>query len=308
MTIVMTIVILDIFAAICNLRNVAGDLEGNVMKVHAAIFRAMLVGAGVVVAGLTAAAPALAARCGNNSSGFSAWLSDFRQQARAAGISDATLARALDGVSYDSGVIGRDRSQKSFKLDFETFYQRRAGAYLVNKARAKMRANSALISRIEKRFGVPGEILVSIWGLETNFGADGAGKYSIIRSIATLAYDCRRSEFFQGHLMAAMRIVEKGDMSPAEMRGGWAGEIGQVQFLPGSYDKYAVDFDGDGRRDLVHSVPDILASTASFMKAHGWQSGQPWGPGTANYAVIKEWNKADVYARTIALMAERVRG
>ncbi len=255
-----------------------------------------------------ASSPVLAASCGNGSAGFGSWLADFRVKARSAGISEATLNKALDGVTYDSGVIGRDRSQKSFKLDFETFYQRRAGTYLVNKARTRMRANAALISRIEKRFGVPGEILVSIWGLETNFGADGAGKYSIIRSIATLAYDCRRSEFFQGHLMAAMRIVQKGDMSPAEMRGGWAGEIGQVQFLPGSYDKYAVDFDGDGRRDLAHSVPDILASTASFMKAHGWQSGQPWGPGTANYAVIKEWNKAEVYARTIALMAERVRG
>ena len=255
-----------------------------------------------------ASSPVLAASCGNGSAGFGSWLADFRVKARSAGISEATLNKALDGVTYDSGGIGRDRSQKSFKLDFETFYQRRAGTYLVNKARTRMRANAALISRIEKRFGVPGEILVSIWGLETNFGADGAGKYSIIRSIATLAYDCRRSEFFQGHLMAAMRIVQKGDMSPSEMRGGWAGEIGQVQFLPGSYDKYAVDFDGDGRRDLAHSVPDILASTASFMKAHGWQSGQPWGPGTANYAVIKEWNKAEVCARTIALLAERVRG
>lgn len=255
-----------------------------------------------------AAKSAQAAGCGSDGGGFNAWMADFRQKARASGISEATLARALEGVSYDHGVIARDRSQKSFKLDFETFYARRVGTYLPQKARAKIKAHAALLGQIEKRYGVPKEIVVSIWGLETNFGADGAGKYSIIRSIATLAYDCRRSEFFQPHLMAALRIVEKGDMSPSEMRGGWAGEIGQVQFLPGSYDKYAVDFDGDGRRDLVHSVPDILASTASFMKAHGWQAGQPWGPGTANYAVIKEWNKADVYARTIALMAEKLRG
>jgi lytic murein transglycosylase len=171
-----------------------------------------------------------------------------------------------------------------------------------------MRKQAALLSRIEKAYGVPGAILVSIWGLETGFGRDGAGGYSIIRSVATLAYDCRRSAFFTDHLLAALRIVDKGDMSPAEMRGGWAGEIGQVQFLPGSYDRYAVDFDGDGRRDLVHSVADALASTASFMKAHGWRAGQPWGPGTANYAVIKDWNKAEVYARTIALMAQEVAG
>jgi lytic murein transglycosylase len=253
-----------------------------------------------------AATPALAKSCGNDGSGFSTWLSDFEGRARSAGISQATIDRALSGVTYDRKVIGRDRSQKSFKLSFEQFYARRVGPGLLNAARAKMRTHAALLSRIEKRYGVPKEILVSIWGLETNFGRDGSGKYSIIRSIATLAYDCRRSEFFTGHLMAALRIVQKGDMSPSEMRGGWAGEIGQVQFLPGSYDKYAVDFDGDGRRDLVHSVPDILASTANFLKGHGWKAGAPWGPGTANYSVIKDWNRADVYARTIAVMADRL--
>lgn len=278
------------------------------MKARVAVAGLMLAGAGVLAANLASAGAAMAARCGSDGSGFNAWMGDFRQKARGSGISEATLKRALDGVTYDPAVISRDRSQKSFKLDFNTFYQRRVGTYLVQKARAKMSSHAALLNGIEKRYGVPKEILVSIWGLETNFGADGAGKYSIIRSIATLAYDCRRSDFFQPHLMAALRIVQKGDMSPGEMRGGWAGEIGQVQFLPGSYDKYAVDQDGNGRRDLVHSVPDILASTANFMKSHGWQRGASWGPGSANYAVIKEWNKADVYARTIALMAEKLRG
>lgn len=251
--------------------------------------------------------PSFAKSCGNDGSGFAAWLSDFESRARSAGISEATLSRALSGVTYDRNVVRRDRSQRSFKLSFEEFYARRVGSSLIASARSKMKAHAGVLSRIEKRYGVPKEILVSIWGLETNFGRDGAGKYSIIRSIATLAYDCRRSEFFTGHLMAALRIVQKGDMSPGEMRGGWAGEIGQVQFLPGSYDKYAVDFDGDGRRDLVHSVPDILASTANFLKGHGWQAGAPWQPGSANYGVIKDWNKADVYARTIAVMADRLR-
>lgn len=261
----------------------------------------------IVVASLATASTAIAAPCGSSGAGFDAWLADYKGRAKSQGISQATIDRALAGVSYDRAVIGRDRSQKSFKLSFEQFYARRVGSYLISKARGKLKTHAGLLSNIEKRFGVPGEILVSIWGLETNFGADGSGKYSIIRSIATLAYDCRRSDFFTPHLDAALRIVQKGDMSPGEMRGGWAGEIGQVQFLPGSYDKYAVDFDGDGRRDLVRSVPDILASTASFMKGHGWQRGQPWGPGTANYGVIKDWNKADVYARTIALMAEKLR-
>lgn len=283
-------------------------IESLNMRTNKAIMKPIATSLAVAMAvAMIGSATAQAAPCGNNAAGFSAWLQDFKGRAKSSGISQSTIDRALAGVTYDSGVIGRDRSQKSFKLSFEDFYARRVGSYLLDKARAKMKTHAGVLASIEKRYGVPPQILVSIWGLETNFGADGAGKYSIIRSIATLAYDCRRSEFFTGHLMAALRIVQKGDMSPEQMRGGWAGEIGQVQFLPGSYDKYAVDFNGDGRRDLVHTVPDILASTANFMKGHGWQRGAPWGPGTANYGVIKDWNKADVYARTIAVMAEKLR-
>lgn len=255
-----------------------------------------------------AAAPAAhAAKCGKSAGGFSNWLKDFKVEARAKGVSNKTLSRALDGVSYDKRVIRRDRSQKSFKLSYKQFYKRRVGSYLIKKAKSKLRKHRKLLAGIEKNYGVPAEILVSIWGLETNFGKDGSGKYSIIRAIATLSYDCRRSSFFRRHLHAAMRIVQRGDMSPKQMRGGWAGEIGQVQFLPGSYDKYAVDYDGNGRRDLVRSVPDILASTANYLKRHGWKRGAAWGPGTGNYAAIKQWNRADVYARTIAVMAEKLR-
>lgn len=252
------------------------------------------------------ASPTLAARCGNGPGGFQSWRQDFKSEARARGISERTLSRALGNVSYDSRVIRLDRSQRSFKLSFDAFYRRRVGSQLIASSRTKLRQHAALLDRIERRFGVPREILVSIWGLETNFGRDRTGKYSIIQAIATLAYDCRRSEFFTNHLMAALRIVQKGDMSPQQLRGGWAGEIGQVQFLPGSYDKYAVDFDGNGHRDLVHSSADVLASTANFLRAHGWTKGAPWGPGTHNYAVLKEWNRADVYARTIAVMAEKL--
>ena len=154
---------------------------------------------------------------------------------------------------------------------------------------------------------MPAPILIAIWGLETNYGADNSGKFSIIRSLATLAYDCRRSEFFTGHLLDALRIVERGDLTLAQLRGGWAGEIGHTQFLPSGYYKYAVDFDGDGRRDLEHSVPDMLASTANFLKGNGWQAGQGWEPGSANYAVLREWNRAEVYQRTIAVMASKLR-
>lgn len=263
----------------------------------------------VAVAALAlATSPPLLAKCGNNASGFSSWLTDFEAQARANGIKQSTINRALAGITYDPRIIRLDRSQKSFKLSFEDFYKRRVGTVLIQRAKARLQKHASLFASIEKRYGVPREILVSIWGLETNFGKDASAKYSIIQSIATLAYDCRRSKFFTDHLMAALRIVQKGDISPQKMRGGWAGEIGQVQFLPGSYDKYAVDFDGDGHRDLVSSVPDLLASTANYLRAHGWQKGAPWSEGTTNYGVIREWNRADVYVRTISIMASRLKG
>ena len=263
----------------------------------------------LVVVLIASAAPtaALAQECGNSGAGFEAWLSRFRQTAASQGISQGAISSALGGVSYDPTVVRLDRSQRSFKLSFEQFYARRVGTALIRRGQSLMRTHQATLARVEKRFGVPAEIVIAIWGLETNYGADTSGRFSIIRSLATLAYDCRRSAFFTGQLLDAIRIVQKGDMSPSELRGGWAGEIGQTQFLPTPYVKYAVDFDGDGRRDLVHSVPDILASTANFLKAHGWRAGESWEPGSANYAVIKEWNRAEVYQRTISVMATRLR-
>ncbi len=162
-----------------------------------------------------------------------------------------------------------------------------------------------MFDRIEKRFGVPAPIIVAIWGLETSYGALG-NKMSIVRSLATLAYDCRRSAFFRNELVSALKIVQRGDMSPTQLRGGWAGEIGQTQFLASAYYKFAVDFDGDGRRDLIRSIPDSLASTANFLRSYGWQSGQSWHPGSTNYNVIQQWNKAQVYVRTIAVMADKL--
>ncbi len=255
---------------------------------------------------LAAAAPASAAGCGTDAAGFSSWLQQFKAKAAAQGISQRTLASALDGAAYDRQVIRLDRSQRSFKLSFEQFYARRVSGQLIARGRRLMSAHRATLERIEKRFGVPGPVLIAIWGLETNYGSDRGGHWPIVRALATLAYDCRRPQFFENELMSALRIIDRGDMSAAELRGGWAGEIGQTQFLPSSYFKYAVDFDGNGRRDLIHSVPDALASTANFLKAHGWRPGQGWQPGSANYAALAEWNKAAVYQRTIATVADRL--
>ena len=251
---------------------------------------------------------ASALQCGNGGAGFDTWLAEVKALAAKQGISQGAINSALAGVSYDANVIRLDHSQHSFKLSFEQFYARRVDNALLNRGRRLMQTHAATLSRVEQRFGVPKEIIIAIWGLGTSYGAQSSGKYNIIRSLATLAYDCRRASFFTPHLLDAIRIVERGDMTPGEMRGGWAGEIGQTQFLPTPYVKYAVDFDGDGRRDLVHSVPDMLASTANFLKGHGWRAGQGWEPGSANYNVLADWNKAQVYQRTIGVMASKLKG
>ena len=263
----------------------------------------------LLAAGLLLAAPGLAAAqsCGNTGEGFGRWLESAKAQAAKQGISRGAIDSALAGVSYDTTVIRLDRNQRSFKLSFEEFYKRRVGSALIRRAKERLARHKAVFDRIDKQFGVPREIIVAIWGLETNFGADTSGKYSIVRSLATLAYDCRRSAFFTPQFYDAIRIVDRRDMTPEQMRGGWAGEIGQTQFLPSPYIKYAVDYDGDGRRDLVNSVPDILASTASFLKGHGWQRGGSWEAGSANYGVIRDWNHAEVYQRTISIMATNLR-
>jgi len=251
---------------------------------------------------------AVAARCGDGPGGFDAWLAQFKNEAAAQGTRAGTANSALSGITYDPQVIHLDHSQRSFKLSFERFYALRVNGALIARGQSLMHTYHDVLTRIEQRFGVPGGVVVAIWGLETHYGADSSGNYSIIRSLATLAYDCRRSDFFTGQLLDALRIVDRGDLSAAQLRGGWAGEIGQTQFLPTPYVKYAVDFAGKGRRDLIHNVPDILASTANFLKAHGWQKGASWQPGGPNYAVLAEWNKADVYDQTIAVMAEKLGG
>ena len=163
----------------------------------------------------------------------------------------------------------------------------------------------SVLGRIEQTYGVPGEVLVAIWGLETDFGVN-TGKFPTMRSLATLAYDCRRSEMFRGELMDALRIVERGDIAPSEMRGAWAGEIGQTQFMPSSYMKYAVDFDGNGRRDLLHSAPDVLASTANFLADTAGSAARTGRPAAPNFAVLQQWNKSEVYAKTIGYFATQL--
>lgn len=220
---------------------------------------------------LITAEPSLA--CTNTGS-FERWLSEFRAEARAKGISPRAIA-ALDQVTFDQNVINSDRRQSVFSQSFLEFSDRMAAKYRIQQGLALISKHRAVFDKIEQQFGVPAPVIVAFWGLETDFGANN-GKLSTLRSLATLAYDCRRPEKFRAELLDALRIVERGDLRPDEMHGPWAGEMGQTQFIPSIYYKYGVDFDGDGRRDLIHSVPDVLASTANYLKALGWRRGEPW--------------------------------
>jgi lytic murein transglycosylase len=248
------------------------------------------------------AASVLAASCGSGS--FTAWLDDFKSEAASKGIAQSAIASALTGVTLDQAVLSRDHQQRVFNQSFEEFSGRMVPPRLTRGA-SMMKQYGSVLGRIEQSYGVPGEVLVAIWGLETDYGVN-IGKFSTLRSLATLAYDCRRSEMFRAELMDALRIVERGDLAASEMRGAWAGEIGQTQFMPSSYIKYAVDFDGNGRRDLLRSAPDVLASTANYLASYGWQRGKDWEPGSANFAVIQQWNKSEVYSRTIGYFASQL--
>ncbi|MEL7529566.1 MAG: lytic murein transglycosylase [Pseudomonadota bacterium] len=250
-------------------------------------------------------APVLAATCGNGPNGFEAWKADFIANSKRYGLKQRTVKSALQNVKYNSKVIRLDRNQKSFKLSFQQFYAKRVNNAMIRRGKKLGNTYARLFNRIEKKYGVPAPVILAIWGLETNYGGY-LGNMPVLQSLATLAYDCRRSKFFTNELVNALKIVQRRDMTPGEMRGAWAGEIGQTQFLASSYMKYAVDYDRDGRRDLIRSVPDVLASTANYLQKKGWRRGQPWGPGTANYRVIREWNKASVYVQTISVMADKI--
>jgi lytic murein transglycosylase len=262
-------------------------------RVLAAIF--CVAGFGLV------AGSAIAATC-RDPGGFGAFIASVKKEAAAQGISASAIS-ALDKVSFDQGIISRDHGQGVFHQSFAQFSGRLINPGRLRKGQALLRQNAGLFSRIDEAYGVPGPVLVAIWGLETNFGADN-GHSPTLQALATLAFDCRRTDKFQAELLDALRLIQRGDLPLSAMRGDWAGELGQTQFLPSSYLKYAVDFGGG--RNLIRSVPDALASTANYLRGYGWQRGAGWEPGEPNFAVIKEWNAADVYARTIALFATKL--
>jgi lytic murein transglycosylase len=260
----------------------------------------------VVFGAVIATSPALAARCGGD---FNTFVAAMSAEAASAGVSQGVISQAFGGVSQDMAVLNFDRRQRyTFNKSFEQYVSTRVGPGRINGGRAMLQRHVALLSSIEAKFGVPRQILVAIWGLETDFGKGDMGKLPVIRTLATLAHDCRRTELFQGELLAALKIVQRGDLPLRDLIGAFAGEIGQTQFLPSSYVKYGVDFDGDGRVDLRHSVPDVLASTANLLHTNGFKMGAPYGEGTANFEAMREWNHAVIYRKTIGYFADQLVG
>jgi lytic murein transglycosylase len=250
--------------------------------------------------------PAAAAQCGGD---FNAFVAAMSREAQAAGVSRAVIDQAFAGVTQDQAVLSFDRRQRgTFRKTFEEYAATRVTGGRIKTGKALMARHAALLSRIEQRFGVPPHVIVAIWGLETDFGSGDMGKLPVIRVVATMAHDCRRTELFQGELIAALKILQRGDLPLRDLIGAYAGELGQTQFLPSSYIKYGVDYDGNGHVDLRHSVPDVLASTANLLKTSGWQAGGDYHEGTANFQAMREWNRSEVYRKTIALFSDRLVG
>ena len=247
--------------------------------------------AGALAAMLIGAAPHAFAACASPAE-FGRWLQGFKKEAVAQGVSPNTVAIALDGATYDPATIAKDRGQGVFAQSFLQFSGRMVNSNRLQMGSALLKKYAGVFDRIEQQYGVPGPVLVAFWGLETDFGKV-MGNMETMRSLATLSFDCRRPEEFREQLMYALKVVERGDLSPDEMRGPAHGEVGQFQFQPKNYYEHAVDFDGDGRRDLIRSAPDSLASAANYLQSIGWQANQPWLEQVRVPADLP-WDQADV--------------
>jgi lytic murein transglycosylase len=225
---------------------------------------------------LTAATPALAQRgaCHKGAS-FEQWLDAFKRDAIAQGVSQRAIAASSHLMTYDQQVVNKDRGQKVFSQTFLEFSDRMVAKHRIDGGIFRISKNSPLFQKIEQQFGVPAPVIAAFWALETDFGGF-MGNLPTIKSVTSLAYDCRRPDLFRKQLIASLKIVDNGDLSPDQMIGPFAGELGQFQFLPAHYVDYGIDYDGDGRRDLIHSAPDALASAANYLSKIGWKRGQPW--------------------------------
>ncbi|PSC06630.1 murein transglycosylase [Alsobacter soli] len=263
------------------------------MRLHA---RWTMVPFAALVSLVGTATAAGAAQCGNSAGGFEAWKQEFASEARARGVGPTAIS-ALMSTHYATATIAADRGQHSFRLSLDQFLAKRGGAAIVSRGRSLKQSHSAMFASIEQRYGVPPGPLIAIWGMETAFGSQ-RGNQNTLSAVATLAYDCRRSAFFTDQLYAALTLVDRGILT-ASTRGSMHGEIGQTQFMPKNILNYGVG----GNLDVTANA---LASTANFLKAHGWRAGAGYQPGEANFAAIQAWNAASVYQRAIAHIASQI--
>lgn len=266
--------------------------------------------------------------------GYDAWVAGFKTRAKAQGITQATLDRAFQGAGYLPEVIERDRNQVEFTRTLEDYLAIAASDDRIETGRKMLQQHGALLTNIETTYGVPKEVVVAIWGLESRYG-QRRGDIQVVSALSTLAYDGRRGAFFESQLIAALKILQNGDTTADKMTGSWAGAMGHTQFIPTSYEIYAVDFTGDGRRDIWSDNPaDALASAAAYLNRAGWVTGQPWGgevgsaaanwgtpsaviqpqsPGPKfavykNFSVIKRYNNSDKYAIGVGHLSDRIAG
>jgi membrane-bound lytic murein transglycosylase B len=242
--------------------------------------------------------------CGNDGSGFEAWKQEFAQLAIANGVGQAGLD-ALQAASYDEGTIRKDRNQSGFRGTLDEFLVRRGAETIVSQGRRRLADNQAFYDALEGIYGVPAGVLIAIHGMETAFG-NYMGDHRVVPSILTVAYDCRRQDFFIPHAIAALVLVDRGAVTSGSI-GAAHGEIGHTQFLPGNALRYGQDGNGDGRVDL-NNLSDAMASTANFLRQKGWQPGVGYQQGEPNFAVIEEWNAATVYQQAIAIMGAQIDG
>ena len=242
-----------------------------------------------VAAGLAGGAAAAPCR---TSGAYDKWLAEFEREAIAQGISQQAISAAAPYLTYDQRIVNIDRGQRVFTQTFLEFSDRMAAAYRIQRGAALIKTYAPVFAKIDTQFGVPAPVIVSFWALESDFGAN-MGNYRTLSALASLAYDCRRADRFRAQLFDALRLIQRGDLRPSDMVGSWAGELGQTQMMPSEYYQYAVDYDGDGARNLLRSAPDVLASTANYLVGLGWRRGEPWLSEVRVPATLP-WQQADL--------------
>jgi lytic murein transglycosylase len=254
--------------------------------------KSAIAGAVLLLAGTLASGAANAAAPCRTGGPYEAWLAAFEHEAIAGGVSQRTVAEVAPYLTYDQRIVNIDSGQRVFTQTFLEFSDRMAAAYRIQTGAAKIKTYAQIFSRIDQQYGVPAPVIVAFWALESDFGAN-MGKEKTLSALASLAYDCRRADRFRAQLLDALRLIERGDLRPEDMIGSWAGELGQTQMMPSEYFQYAVDYDGDGKRNLLRSAPDVLGSTANYLVGLGWKRGEPWMT-EVRVPANMPWDQADL--------------